>query len=67
MTDPRRNRNPHKLRFRISGGIKDIEDIAYCICNDRESKGWEINFYELKPRGDHGPIHDLCLGFIESV
>jgi len=67
MSDSRRSTNPHKLRFRISGGIDDIKDIESVIREDRELNGWEVNFYELKPRGDHGPIHDLNLGFIETL
>lgn len=67
MTDARRNINPHKLRFKITGGIDDIKDIESVIREDRESNGWEVNWYNLKPRGDHGPLHDLELGFIETL
>lgn len=67
MPDARRNANPHKLRFKITGGIDDIKDIESVIREDRESNGWEVNWYNLKSRGDHGPLHDLELGFIETL
>lgn len=67
MPDARRSRTtPNKLRFRISGGIDDIKDVESLLRQDREAKGWEVNWYKLEPRGDFGPLHDMELGFIES-
>jgi len=67
MSDSRRNRNPNKIRVSISGGLDDVRDIEAVIKEDRLSNGWEMNWYQLKPRGDFGPLHDLQLGFIESL
>lgn len=65
--DSRRDTNPHKLRIRISGGIEDVKDVEALIKEDREAEGWEVNWYNLKPRGDYGPLYDLELGFIETL
>jgi hypothetical protein len=67
MPDPRRDQNPHKIRISVSGGIDDVRDIETLIKDDRLANGWELNWYQLKPRGDFGPLHDLQLGFIESL
>jgi hypothetical protein len=67
MSDARRNNNPNKLRITASGGIDDLRDIEELIKADRLANGWSLNWYQLKPRGDFGPLHDLQLGFIESL
>jgi len=67
MSDARRDRNPKKIRISVSGGIDDVRDIETLIKADRLANGWELNWYRLKPRGDFGPLHDLQLGFIESI
>lgn len=67
MPDSRRDRNPHKIRISISGGIDDVCYIESLIKEDRQAQGWEMNWYQLKPRGDYGPLHDLQMGFIESL
>jgi hypothetical protein len=66
MPDARRDRTPHKIRISVSGGIDDVRDIEELIKGERLAKGWELNWYQLKPRGDYGPLHDLQLGFIEA-
>jgi hypothetical protein len=66
MSDSRRDRNPNKIRVSISGGLDDVRDLGKLITDDRLTNGWELNWYQLKPRGDFGPLHDLQLGFIES-
>jgi len=66
MSDSRRDRNPNKIRVSISGGLDDVRDLGKLITDDRLTDGWELNWYQLKPRGDFGPLHDLQLGFIES-
>lgn len=66
MPDSRRDRNPHKIRIQVSGGLDDVRDIEALIKDDRLANGWEMNWYQLKPRGDFGPLHDLQIGFIES-
>jgi hypothetical protein len=66
MPDSRRDRNPNKIRISASGGLDDLRNIEALIKEDRLANGWELNWYQLKPRGDYGPIHDLQLGFIES-
>jgi hypothetical protein len=67
MPDARRNTNPNKIRIAISGGLDDIRDLESLIKGDRLTNGWELNWYQLKQRGDHGPLHDLQLGFIEPL
>lgn len=67
MSDSRRERNPRKIRVHLSGGIYDVQDVGDLIKDDRLANGWEMNWYQLKPRGDYGPLHDLQLGFIESI
>ncbi len=67
MSDSRRERNPHKIRIQISGGIDDVKEVGDLIKDERLANGWEMNWYQLKPRGDYGPLHDLQLGFIESI
>ena len=67
MSDSRRDRNPNKLRISASGGIEDLKDLEELIKSDRLANGWELNWYQLKPRGDYGPLHDLQLGFIEAL
>ncbi len=67
MPDARRDRDPHKVRIKLSGGLEDLRDLEDLIKCDREQNGWEMNWYRLARRGDHGPLHDLELGFIESV
>ena len=67
MPDSRRNTTPNKLRFKITGGLDDVNDIYKVIFDDREANGWEVNWYALKPRGNYGPLHDLELGFIEIL
>jgi hypothetical protein len=67
MSDARRDRNPNKIRVSISGGLDDVHDLEQLIKDDRLTNGWELNWYQLKPRGDFGPLHDLQLGFIESL
>jgi len=67
MSDSRRDRNPNKIRVSISGGLDDVRDLGKLITDDRLTNGWELNWYQLKPRGDFGPLHDLQLGFIESL
>lgn len=65
--DARRNANPNKIRIKISGGIEDLRDLEDLLKTDRLENGWEMNWYRLERRGDHGPLHDLELGFIESL
>lgn len=65
--DARRNANPHKIRIKLSGGIEDLTELLDLIRADREENGWEMNWYRLERRGDHGPLHDMELGFIESL
>lgn len=67
MSDSRRNQTPNKIRIQVSGGIDDVRDIEALIKADRLANGWEMNWYQLKPRGNFGPLHDLQLGFIESL
>lgn len=67
MVDPRRDRNPNKIRVSISAGLDDIRELEELIKADRLANGWELNWYQLKPRGDFGPLHDLQLGFIEAL
>lgn len=67
MSDARRDINPHKIRISVSGGLDDVRDIETLIKENRLSNGWELNWHQLKPRGDFGPLHDLQLGFIESI
>jgi hypothetical protein len=67
MSDARRNRDPHKVRIKLSGGLEDLKDLESLIRDDRQECGWELNWYRLERRGDHGPLHDLELGFIESI
>lgn len=67
MSDSRRDRNPNKIRISASGGIEDLKDLEELIKSDRLANGWELNWYQLKPRGDYGPLHDLQLGFIECL
>lgn len=65
--DARRNANPNKIRIKVSGGIEDLRDLEDLIKTDRLENGWEMNWYRLERRGDYGPLHDLELGFIESL
>jgi hypothetical protein len=67
MPDTRRAANPRKIRIQVSGGVEDIRDIEQLIKQDRLANGWELNWYQLKSRGDFGPLHDLQIGFIESL
>ena len=67
MPDSRRDLKPNKLRISVSGGIEDLKDLEELIKEDRLANGWELNWYQLKPRGDYGPLHDLQLGFIEAL
>lgn len=67
MSDARRTKSPNKIRVSASGGLDDVRYIEELIKSDYLSNGWELNWYQLKPRGDHGPLHDLQLGFIESL
>jgi len=67
MSDARRNQDPHKVRIKISGGLEDLRDLEELIKSDREESGWDLNWYRLERRGNHGPLHDLELGFIESL
>lgn len=65
--DARRNANPHKVRLKLSGGLEDLKDLEDLIKADREQNGWELTWYRLERRGDHGPLHDMELGFIETL
>jgi hypothetical protein len=67
MSDSRRDRNPNKIRITASGGLEDLLNLRELIKSQYEDDGWEMNWYQLKPRGDFGPLHDLQLGFIESL
>jgi hypothetical protein len=67
MSDSRRDRNPNKIRITASGGLEDLLNLRELIKSTYEDDGWEMNWYQLKPRGDFGPLHDLQLGFIESL
>ena len=65
--DARRNSNPNKVRIKLSGGIEDLTELLDLLRAAREEKGWEMNWYRFERRGDHGPLHDMELGFIESL
>ncbi len=67
MSDSRRDHNPNKIRITASGGLEDLLNLRELIKSQYEDDGWEMNWYQLKPRGDFGPLHDLQLGFIESL
>jgi len=67
MSDARRNQDPHKVRIKISGGLGDICDLETLLRDHYMDYRWEVNWYRLERRGDHGPLHDLELGFIESI
>jgi len=67
MSDSRRDSKPRKLRFQITGGSQDLKDMESLLRDELTECGWEVNFYEYKPFGDHGPMHKLSLGFIESL
>lgn len=67
MPDSRRDQNPNKIRIQISAGLDDVRDLEDLIKSDRLANGWELNWYQIKPRGDFGPLHDLQMGFIESL
>lgn len=67
MSDSRREHNPNKIRVSISAGLDDLRELEELIKADRLANGWEMNWYQLKPRGDFGPLHDLQLGFIEAL
>ena len=67
MSDSRRSHNPNKIRITASGGLEDLLNLRELIKSQYEDDGWEMNWYQLKPRGDFGPLHDLQLGFIESL
>lgn len=66
MPDSRHDLKPHKIRFRISGGLEDVLE-AEELLRDAYSEDWEVNFYEKKSRGDFGPLHDISIGFIQSL
>ena len=67
MSDPRRDLKPRKLRFQITGGEQDVKDMEELLRDELTSASWEVNFYEYKPFGDHGPMRKLSLGFIQSL
>jgi len=67
MPDSRHDLKPRQLRFRITGGIQDVKQAEDLLKEEYESTGWDVNFYEVKPRGKYGPLHDLNLGFIQSI
>lgn len=68
MSDARRTKSPNKIRVSASGGLEDVLNVYQLIKGHyEEDNGWEMNWYQLKPRGDHGPLHDLQVGFIESI
>ena len=67
MPDARRNQDPHKVRIKISGGRGDLCDLETLLRDHYMDYGWEVNWYRLERRGDHGPLHDLEIGFIESL
>jgi hypothetical protein len=67
MPDSRHDLKPRKIRFKITGGTWDIQHAEELLKEEYLAAGWDVNFYELKPRGDYGPLHDLSLGFIQSI
>ena len=67
MPDSRHDLKPRKIRFKITGGAEDLKDAEDLLKEEYLATGWEVNFYEFKPRGDYGPLHDLNLGFIQSL
>jgi hypothetical protein len=67
MSDARRDSKSNQIRFKISGGLQDIEDARDLLKEEYSSLGWDVNWYKVKPRGDFGPLHDLEIGFIQSI
>jgi hypothetical protein len=44
MSDARRNRDPHKVRIKLSGGLEDLKDLESLIRDDRQDL--ELGFIE---------------------
>lgn len=66
MADARRTDKPRQIRFQITAGIGDLKDMEALLRDELEGD-WDLTYHELKAFGDHGPMHKLSLGFIQSI
>ena len=61
---------PRQLRVQISGGIDDVEalldEVRDAMGDRMNDTDWELNFEEIKPFGDKGPLHKAVIGFIQK-
>ena len=55
--------NNDSIRFKISGGLSDLQDVFKTLESYANFKNFEIVFNRIKQRGST-PIHDLNLGMI---
>jgi hypothetical protein len=66
MADARRTDKPRQIRFQITAGVGDLQDMEELLRDELEGD-WDLTFRDLKAFGDHGPMHKLSLGFIQSI
>ena len=67
MSDSRRNDKPRQIRFQITAGLKDLEDMEALLLDDLTKGEWDLTYRDLKAFGDYGPMHKLSLGFVQSL
>lgn len=65
MADSRRVDKPRQIRFQITAGVEDLEDMEELLRDNLTDDEWDLTFRDLKPFGDYGPMHKLSLGFIQ--
>ena len=57
--------NPQQIRFNISTNQEHEPLIRQCL-KVLEVNGWEEAWYKVKPRGSHGDLVDLVIGYVEG-
>ena len=67
MSDSRRTDKPRQIRFQITAGLKDLEDVEALLRDNLTEGEWDLTFRDLKAFGDYGPMHKLSLGFVQSL
>jgi len=56
---------PQQIRFSISTNQEHEPLVRQCL-KVLEDKGWEEAWYKVKPRGSHGDLVDLVIGYVKG-
>ena len=56
---------PQQIRLSISTNQKHEPLVRQCL-KVLEDKGWKEAWYKVKPRGSHGDLVDLVIGYVEG-